>query len=120
MTVLVVDDSQLVRRQVVTALTSHGFEAIEAVDGIDAQAKLGAHVALVICDLNMPRMNGLELLAWMRETRSETPFVMFSTDTNAEVAQRAKHLGAKAYLAKPFRAEVVVAVVEKLLGRRTE
>ena len=60
--VLIVDDSQTVRQQVSRALSGAGYHVVEAVDGIDGQDKLTDSVDMVICDVNMPRMNGLEML----------------------------------------------------------
>jgi two-component system chemotaxis response regulator CheY len=62
--VLVIDDSAMVRRQVSTVLSQAGFEMLEAVDGIDGaeQIRANADLALVLCDINMPRLNGLDML----------------------------------------------------------
>ena len=66
--ILVVDDSATVRQQVGLALVQAGFEVVEAVDGMDGADKVNtvADIALVICDVNMPRMNGLEMLEKIR------------------------------------------------------
>jgi CheY-like chemotaxis protein/DNA-binding XRE family transcriptional regulator len=67
-TVLVIDDSQMVRHEVRTALSGAGFSIVEAQDGIDALQKLGAtDVNLVVCDINMPRMNGIDFLEQMKK-----------------------------------------------------
>src|SRR5213078_4592310 len=60
--ILVIDDSPTVRQQVGLALSQAGYQVIEAVDGIDAIGKVDTSVAMLICDVNMPRMNGLEML----------------------------------------------------------
>ena len=115
-TVLVVDDSLMVRRQVSSALTAAGFKTIEATDGADALAKLDAHpdAALVVCDVNMPRMNGIELLEATRPKRPGLPFLMLSTEGQPELIQSAKALGAKGWMVKPFKAELLVAAARKL------
>jgi CheY-like chemotaxis protein len=64
--ILIVDDSPTIRQQVSMALTQAGFAVAEAVDGVDALAKLATPAALMVCDVNMPRMNGLELLEKLR------------------------------------------------------
>ncbi|HEY4058048.1 MAG TPA: response regulator, partial [Kofleriaceae bacterium] len=61
-TILIADDSMLIRRQVASALTGAGYKIIEAVDGEDALRKLTPEIALVVCDLNMPKMSGIEVL----------------------------------------------------------
>jgi len=111
--VLVVDDSMMVRRQVGMALTAAGFAVVEATDGADALAKLSAHVdiGLVVCDVNMPRMNGLEFL---EKVRAGLPVMMLTTEGQPELIQRAKALGAKGWLVKPFKPELLVAAARKL------
>ena len=114
--VLVVDDSSLVRRRVSAALTRQGYCVIEAVDGVDALGKLGEHTdtRLIICDVNMPNMNGLELLEQLQERGSQVPVVMLTTEGEPELIRRAKSLGAKGWLIKPFKTEMLAATVEKL------
>ncbi len=116
--VLIVDDSMTVRQQVAAALGGAGFDVIEAVDGEDglSQSQREPDVALVICDVNMPRMNGLELLAKLRESeRTATLAVlMLTTEGQPEFVQRAKALGAKGWMVKPVRPSLLVAAVRKL------
>ncbi len=116
--ILVVDDSMMVRQQVGRALAQAGFEVLEAKDGVDAVEKLGTakDVALVVCDVNMPRMDGLEFLAVVAAdpTLARIPVVMLTTEGQADRIQRAKALGAKAWLLKPFKAELMVAAVKKI------
>jgi two-component system chemotaxis response regulator CheY len=111
--VLVIDDSLTVRKQVGMALTMAGFAVLEACDGADALEKLTVHadVALVVCDVNMPRMNGLEFLA---HVRTGLPVMMLTTEGQPELIQRAKALGAKGWLVKPFKPELLVAAARKL------
>ncbi|HEV7554871.1 MAG TPA: response regulator [Kofleriaceae bacterium] len=112
--VLVIDDSALVRHQVARALAAAGFGIIEATDGIDGLAKLEANtdVALVLCDVTMPRMNGIEFLENMPPSCS---VVMLTTEGRPEVMQRAKALGAKGWIIKPFKPELLIASVRKLV-----
>lgn len=118
--ILIVDDSAMVRRQVGAALTGAGYATVEATDGVDAQAKLAAtaDTALIVCDVNMPRMNGLELLEHLvRDPRAaKIPVVMLTTEGQPELIQRAKALGAKGWLVKPFKPEMLLAVAKKLVG----
>ena len=111
--VMVVDDSMMVRKQVGMALATAGFTVVEACDGADALQKLSTHadVALVVCDVNMPRMNGLEFL---EQVRSGLPVMMLTTEGQSELIQRAKALGAKGWLVKPFKPELLVAAARKL------
>ena len=114
---MIVDDSMMVRSQVRKALASAGFEVIEAVDGRDALDKLAeSSPALVICDVNMPRMNGIELLESLRggEAKPTYPIVMMTTEGQPELIQRAQALGAKGWIIKPFKPDLLVMVVRKL------
>jgi two-component system chemotaxis response regulator CheY len=116
--VMVVDDSLMVRQQVKQALTEAGFEVVEAVDGIDALEKaMTTPVSLVVCDVNMPRMNGLEFLEQLRRREvggARTPVVMLTTEGQHELIQRARALGAKGWIIKPFKADLLVATAKKL------
>jgi two-component system, chemotaxis family, chemotaxis protein CheY len=111
--IMVVDDSMMVRKQVGMALTAAGFTVVEACDGVDAMEKLSTHadVALVICDINMPRMNGLEFL---ENVRQGLPVLMLTTEAQPELIQRATALGAKGWIMKPFKLDLVVAAARKL------
>jgi len=116
--ILVVDDSMMVRQQVGRALTAAGFSVIDAVDGVDALQKLAANqgTQLVVCDVNMPRMNGIEFLENLRKDPSfgRVPVVMLTTEGQPELIQQAKELGAKGWIVKPFKPALLVAAVTKL------
>lgn len=116
MKVLVIDDSQMVRYQVGKALTGAGFTVIDAVDGVDALAKLAAapDTALVICDVNMPNMNGIEFLE--KKGPSGPPVVMLTTEGQPELIKKAKTLGAKGWVMKPFKPDLLIAAAKKLTG----
>jgi two-component system, chemotaxis family, chemotaxis protein CheY len=107
----------MVRRQVGASLVSAGYSTVEAVDGVDATTKVSADTAMIVCDVNMPRMNGLELLEHLARdpATARIPVVMLTTEGQPELIQRAKALGAKGWLIKPFKAEMLVAVAKKLV-----
>lgn len=114
-TVLIVDDSQLVRGMVVRALSAAGYRVVEARDGVEALNCLDHdRPALVICDVNMPRMNGVELLEAVRQAPHVPPFLMLTTEVDPAVIAAAKAAGARAWIQKPFRVELVLAAVRKL------
>lgn len=119
--IMIVDDSFTVRQQVASTLTEAGFQVVEAVDGEDAHARIGAEaeLALVICDVNMPKMNGLELLEKVRaEPRFATlPVLMLTTEGQPELIAKAKSLGARGWMVKPFKPEQLVAAAKKLTAR---
>jgi len=117
---MVVDDSLMVRQQVGRALKDAGFAVVEAHDGVDALAKLAVtpDIALVVLDVNMPNMGGLELLETLR-SRAEyaaLPVVMLTTEGQPRLMQQAKALGAKGWIIKPFKPQLLVAAVRKLTG----
>jgi two-component system, chemotaxis family, chemotaxis protein CheY len=115
--ILIVDDSALLRRQVGAALTGAGYTACNAVDGVEALGML-ADIALIVCDVNMPRMNGIELLVELaRDPKTALiPVVMLTTEGHPELIQRAKALGAKGWLIKPFKPELLLSLVGKVLA----
>jgi two-component system chemotaxis response regulator CheY len=116
--ILVIDDSATVRQQVGLALTQAGFEIVEAVDGLDGIDKLDntASVSLVICDVNMPRMNGLEMLEKVHAEKKHptVPIIILTTEGQPDLVERAKKAGAKGWIVKPFKAELLVAAAKKL------
>ena len=114
--ILVVDDSLMVRQQVSRALAGEGFSIVEACDGLDAQQKLAASpdVRLIVCDVNMPNMNGLEFLEKLAADGVKTPVVMLTTEGQPDLIRKAKALGAKGWLVKPFKPEFLAATAKKL------
>lgn len=118
--VLVVDDSRTIRQQVGSALTEAGYQVVEAENGAEGLAAVGAQrdIALVICDINMPKMNGLEMLAAVKNDASNAalPVVMLTTEGKTELIQQAKRNGAKGWLVKPFKPDQLVAVVRRIVG----
>jgi two-component system, chemotaxis family, chemotaxis protein CheY len=120
LTVLVIDDAELARKRVVSALTKEGYHVIQAIDGVDGLAKLraGEPIAAVVLDVNMPRMGGLELLAIMKaELSAPPPTIMVSSDGEKSLAERAKSLGAKAWIFKPVQADLLAATVRRIANR---
>lgn len=114
--ILVIDDSPTVRQQVGLALSQAGYQVVEAVDGLDGIGKVDASVAMLICDVNMPRMNGLEMLEKLRSDArwNSLPVVMLTTEGQPALIERAKKAGAKGWIIKPFKAELLVAAVQRL------
>jgi two-component system chemotaxis response regulator CheY len=120
--ILIVDDSSTVRQQVSLALQQVGFRVLEAADGRAAVTALDkVEIALVICDVNMPGMNGLEMLEQIQRDRRHThiPVLMLTTESSKAVVDRAKSAGAKAWIVKPFKADLMVAAVQKILSRES-
>lgn len=115
--ILVVDDSATVRQQVSMVLKDAGYEVVEAQDGIDGKEKAAANdVAMVISDVNMPRMNGIEMLEEVSKVKPQLPVVMLTTEGHPELLAKAKSFGAKGWIVKPFKPEVLMGAVKKLAG----
>ena len=118
-TVLTIDDSKAVRDMVSFTLTPHGYHVIEAADGQQGldQLKAGAP-SLVITDLNMPVMNGLEFIEQARRDPrgAGVPIILLTTESAPEMKARGKAAGATGWIDKPFDANKLVAVATKLLG----
>ncbi len=120
--VLLVEDSQAMRSFVVSALEHAGhFEVTTAPSGFDALRLLPrTGWDLIITDINMPDINGLELVRFVRESErhKQTPLVLISTDGRQEDRDRGLRLGANAYVTKPFTAAELVAEVQRQLAAR--
>lgn len=118
-TILTVDDSPSVRQMVKITLTSAGYGVVEACDGRDGLEKAKSRsVNLVITDLNMPVMNGLEFIRALRQLPAfrGVPIVFLTTESDESMKQEAKAAGATGWITKPFKPEQLTAVAKKLIG----
>jgi two-component system chemotaxis response regulator CheY len=117
-TIMTVDDSASVRQMVGFTLRSAGYEVIEAVDGQDALARLQGSVSAIVTDLNMPRMDGIELIKNVRSQASYrfVPMIMLTTESQDAKKQAGRAAGATGWIVKPFTAEQLLAVLKKVLG----
>ena len=117
--VLVVDDSPTMRAFVVAALESEGFEVTAAKSGFEALKILpGASFHLIVTDVNMPDINGLELVRFVRQSQNHrgTPLIIISTDGRDKDRDRGMSLGASAYLVKPFKPEALIELARKVMA----
>lgn len=119
-TVLVVDDSAMLREMVADLLTKSGITVIQAADGVEAMEKIKASCPdLVVMDIVMPRMNGYELCRWIKNdpTARDTPVVMCSTKNEEFDRYWGMKQGGDAYIAKPFHPAELVETVKQLLRK---
>jgi two-component system chemotaxis response regulator CheY len=116
--ILMVDDSASVRQVVGIALRRAGYETLEAANGKEALALLdGERLHLIISDVNMPVMNGIEFVKALKQhpTSKFTPVVMLTTEGQDDMKQAGKAAGAKAWIVKPFNPPQLLDVVSKLI-----
>ncbi len=122
-TILVVDDSSTTRSLIASQLSESGdYEIQEAATGFEALKMLPAgKVDLIITDINMPDINGLELISFVRENPiyRDIPTVIISTEDSAEDRKRGMELGAEEYIVKPFTAGELREAVERVLKKRS-
>jgi two-component system chemotaxis response regulator CheY len=117
-TVLIVDDSKSIRNEVADALTPAGYAVIEAANGTEALACLSEHgdIVLVVLDVNMPGMNGLDVLERIQKDHAgrNLAVLMLTTEAERTMVDRAKKAGARGWLLKPIKAPLLVGTVARL------
>ena len=118
--VMVVDDSRTVRQQLGVLLADAGYEVLEASDGLEGVEKIGRtpDIAMVICDVNMPRMDGIQMPTMLREDpkTADLLVLMLTTEGQPGLIARAKAAGARGWIVKPFKPDLLLGAVRKLVG----
>jgi two-component system chemotaxis response regulator CheY len=117
-TVMIVDDSLSVRNVVGIALKGAGYDVIDAEDGKNALSKLtGQKVHLIISDVNMPNMNGIEFVKNLKQIPAYrfTPVIMLTTESSEDKKSQGQMAGAKAWVVKPFQPPQLLNAVSKLI-----
>jgi two-component system chemotaxis response regulator CheY len=116
---LIVDDSPTIRRMVKVALGPLSMDVIEAASGLEAIEQLAvAPIGLMVLDLNMPDMHGLEVLGFVRANQKfhEVPIIVLTTRGDAASREAAAHAGATRYLTKPFTPQGLLAEARGVLN----
>lgn len=118
--ILVVDDSSTVRNEVGDFLTKSGMSVALAVDGRDGLTKLKSDpsIKLVVCDVNMPNMDGLTMAEKVRSElhNQSVNIIMLTTENSPAMKERGKAAGIKGWIVKPFKGDAVLATFKKLVG----
>ena len=118
-TILVVDDASMIRNLASKTAQGAGYNVVVAEDGLEGLEQLKQNkIDIIFSDINMPRMNGLEMIEKIRKIKQYEflPIVMLTTEKKDELKQKGKALGVKAWLVKPFNKNKFLIALEKLLG----
>ena len=120
--ILFVDDSPTMRSSVTFCLRNAGYRVAEAEDGLDALNKLQSiennhqPLALIITDINMPRMDGISFIKKVKETELKfIPILVLSTESEESVIEEGRAAGASGWLLKPFQPEQLLWAVKKVV-----
>jgi two-component system chemotaxis response regulator CheY len=116
--IISVDDSSTMRRMVSFTLKSAGYDVLEAGDGAEALTLLKTRsVDLVISDINMPKLNGIELTRQLRSQPgyTRTPIILLTTESDPAKKAEGRAAGATGWIVKPFNQEQLLAIVSKVL-----
>ncbi len=120
MNLLIVDDSSSMRMIVKRTLKLAGYtdmDISEAADGAEAYASISSNQPdLILCDWNMPNMNGIDLLMKLREEENAVKFGFVTTESTAEMRKVAKEAGAQFLIAKPFTPESFEKALRPVIG----
>ncbi|MDC7241762.1 MAG: response regulator [Spirochaetales bacterium] len=117
--ILIVDDSRTVRESLKFFLKEGGYDVIEAGDGQEALKVISGQTCdLVITDVNMPNMDGLTLIGELRKLPDfkYTPILVLTTESQQNIMDKGKELGATGWIVKPFDNDKVLAVIKKVIG----
>jgi len=122
--ILIVDDSPTLRASVNFVLSGSGFNVLQAENGEDGLKKLEEvreskqRINLIISDINMPKMNGIEFLKTLKDSKSSArfiPVIILTTEKEAALKQKGREYGAAGWMTKPFKPEILLSVVKKFI-----
>jgi two-component system, chemotaxis family, chemotaxis protein CheY len=115
--ILTIDDSKTMRDMLLLTLTDAGFEVLQGVDGEDGLAVLGDQkVDVIITDINMPKMDGYEVIRQLRQDprHKTTPILVLTTESDSDKRSIARSAGATGWMVKPFDPEGLIAIINKV------
>lgn len=122
--ILIVDDSPTLRASVNFVLSGSGFNVLQAENGEDGLKKLEEartskqRINLIISDINMPKMNGIEFLKAVKDPKSLSrfiPVIILTTEREATLKQKGREFGAAGWMTKPFKPDILLSVVKKFI-----
>lgn len=119
-TILVVDDSQTIRKAIRSVLEQEGHSIVEAEDGIDGLAKFKDNgIQLIITDVNMPNMDGITMCTELKKTDKgkRIPVLIISTEGSPDLKTKAKTAGVLAWMTKPPQPEKIKETVKVVLSK---
>ena len=113
---LTIDDSKTIRLILARAFKEYDCALIEAANGEEGLKAAAEHKPdLIILDITMPTMDGIQMLTQLRATGDQTPVIMLTAEGGASSVEKAQHLGVSDYIAIPFQNDALVAKVQKVL-----
>lgn len=114
--ILTADDSASMRQMVTFTLNEAGYDVVESVDGKEALTKLSQDIGMIITDLNMPNMDGIELIRAVRAKPEFKfiPIILLTTESQDQKKKEGKEAGATGWIVKPFKPDQLVGVVKKV------
>jgi two-component system, cell cycle response regulator len=114
--ILTIDDSKTIRLILQRAFKAYDCTLIEAGNGEEGLKAAAEHKPdVIILDITMPTMDGIQMLTLLRARGDTTPVIMLTAEAGADSVQKASHLGIRDYIAKPFQGDALVAKVAKIL-----
>ena len=116
--VLIVDDSLTVRNEVSAFLENNGIQVATAEDGLKGLDAIqrDRSLKLILCDVNMPNMDGLTMVEKLKQSGNTIPIIMLTTESSASMKQRGKDAGVKGWIVKPFNGSAALAGIKQLIG----
>ena len=119
--ILVVDDSQMVRKKLRSALEKGGHTVVEGIDGVEGLAKLEEYdgIQLIVADVNMPNMNGVDMCLKMRENKKfdTIKIFMLTAESSPEMKAKTANANISAWILKPYDIDKVLSAIDKVLSR---
>lgn len=118
-TILIVDDSESIRNLVQFNLEAANFNVLIAKNGLEGLEffKLGKSIQLLLTDLHMPIMSGMELIKEVRQIEAyhHMPILFLTTETQVSIKKEAKELGATGWIVKPFDSARLISTIKKVI-----